>query len=106
MTTTTTTTQQTANPKPAFLPSFRNTSTKLHSNKAITGSIKQAPNLSYKKSVSKQSKRGARAKSPPKQNKTKQNTVAGKQHSFPLVSWAVVVGKTNYYDVRDHGRSL
>jgi hypothetical protein len=56
--------------------------------------------------VSKQSKRGARAKSPPKQNKTKQNTVAGKQHSFPLVSWAVVVGKTNYYDVRDHGRSL
>jgi hypothetical protein len=80
-TTTTTTNKQPTRNQLSFLPSFRNTSTKLHSNKAITGSIKQAPKLSCKKSVSEQTT-AARARNH-HQNKTKQkNTVAGKQHSF------------------------
>jgi hypothetical protein len=96
-TTTTTTTQQTANPKPAFLPSFlpsfRNTSTKLHRSKAITGSIKQAPNLSYKKSVSEQATAARARNHHQNKTKTKQNTVAGKPAFIPLVSGLVVVGK-------------
>jgi hypothetical protein len=94
-TTTTNTTQQKANPKPAFLPSFlpsfRNTSTKLHSNKAITGSIKQAPNLSCKGSASEEGSEARRARARNlHQNKAKRSCRKGSIHSM---NWSGV-GKT------------
>jgi hypothetical protein len=69
------------------LQTLSNTSTKLHSSKPITGSIKQAPNLTYKKSVSQlQQATAARARNP-KQNKTKQSCRKASINSFiPLVS--------------------
>jgi hypothetical protein len=76
---------------PSFLPSFRNTSTKLHSNKAITGSIKQAPNLSCKGSASEEGSEARRARARNlHQNKAKRSCRKGSIHSM---NWSGV-GKT------------
>ncbi len=75
---------------PFFLPSFRNTSTKLHSNKAITGSIKQAPKLSYKGSVSEEASEARRSRAREITTKTKHSCRKGSIHSM---NWSGV-GKT------------